>query len=65
MATSTRSVIALGTIVLDLYDLGAKQLVWQGQATNVLDTKGNQAKAQKNIDKAMRKLLKDFRETDV
>jgi hypothetical protein len=60
MAAATSSVIEPGTIVLDFYDLGAKQLVWQGQATNVLDTNGNQAKAQKNIDKAMRKLLKDF-----
>jgi len=47
-------------IVLDVYDPVAKQLVWQGQATTALDTKGNQAMDQKNIDKAMKKLLKDF-----
>lgn len=47
-------------IVLEFYDPVAKQLVWQGQATKALDTKGNQSKDQKNIDKAMKKLLKDF-----
>jgi hypothetical protein len=47
-------------IVMDFYDPVAKQLVWQGQATTALDSKGNQAMDQKNIDKAMKKLLKDF-----
>jgi hypothetical protein len=47
-------------IVLDFYDPFAKQLVWQGRATKVLDTEGNQGRDQKNIDKAMKKLLTDF-----
>lgn len=60
MATATSNTISVGTLVLDFYDAGAKQLVWQGQATKALDPGGNQEKNQKNLDKAMKKLLKDF-----
>jgi hypothetical protein len=60
MGTATSSVINVGTIVLDFYDPAAKELVWQGQAAKALDTKSNQEKSQKNLDKTMRKLLKDF-----
>jgi hypothetical protein len=60
MGTATSSVITVGTIVLDFYDPSAKELVWQGHAAKALDTKGNQEKSQKNLDKTMKKLLKDF-----
>jgi hypothetical protein len=60
MSTATSSVISVGTIVLDFYDPSAKQLVWQGHATKTLDPKSSQEKNQKNLDKSMKKLLKDF-----
>ena len=60
MANATSSTISIGTLVLDMYDPGSKQLVWTGRATKTLDPKANQEKKQKNLDKAMQKLLKNF-----
>jgi hypothetical protein len=60
MATSTSETISVGTIVLDFYDSGSKSLVWQGRATKTIDEHANQEKTQKNLDKAMQKLLKNY-----
>jgi hypothetical protein len=58
MATS--STIAIGTVALDMFDPAAKELVWKGKASKTLSNEKDPAKRQKNIDKAMAKLLKDF-----
>ena len=58
--TATSSTIAIGTVALDMYDPAAKELVWKGQASKTLSNEKDPAKRQKNIDKAMAKLLKDF-----
>jgi hypothetical protein len=42
------------------YDSSAKQLIWTGRATKTLGTGGSQEKKQKNLDKAVQKLLKGF-----
>jgi len=60
MATATSSTINVGTLVLDLYDPTTKQLVWTGNATKTIDPSSNQEKNQKNLDKAMAKLLKNY-----
>jgi len=60
MATATSTTIAVGTVALDFYDPAAKQLIWRGEATKTLNPSGNQEKNQKNLDKAMQKLLKHF-----
>ena len=60
MATATSSTIAVGTMGLDFYDPAAKQLIWRGEATKTLSPSSNQEKNQKNLDKAMTKLLKNF-----
>jgi hypothetical protein len=60
MATATSSTINVGTLALDMYDPAAKQLVWRGTATKTLNPSNNQEKNQKNLNKAMAKLLKDF-----
>jgi Domain of unknown function (DUF4136) len=60
MGSATQSTISIGTLVLDMYDPATKQLVWQGRATKTLDPGNNQEKKQKNLDKAMTKLLKNF-----
>ena len=60
MGTATSSTIDIGTIVLDVYDPSTKTLVWTGRATKTLDPSGNQQKNQKNLDKAMQKLLKNY-----
>jgi len=60
MATATSSTIDVGTLVLDMYDPATKQLVWTGSATKTMDPSSNQGKNQKNLDKAMAKLLKNY-----
>ena len=60
MGTATSSTISVGTVALDFYDPVAKQLIWRGEATKTLNPSGNQEKNQKNLDKAMEKLLKHF-----
>lgn len=60
MATAQSSTISIGTLVLDMYDPATKQLVWTGNATKTLDPSANQEKNQKNLNKAMQKLLKNY-----
>ena len=60
MGSATSSTINIGTLVVDMYDPATKQLVWTGQATKTIDPSSNQEKNQKNLNKAMEKLLKDF-----
>jgi hypothetical protein len=60
MGTATSSTINVGTLALDMYDPGTKQLIWQGTATKTLDPSKSQEKNEKNLNKAMQKLLKDF-----
>lgn len=60
MATASSSTIDIGTLVVDMYDPGTKQLVWTGRATKTLNPSSNQEKNQKNLDKAMAKLLKNY-----
>jgi hypothetical protein len=60
MASATSSTINVGTLVLDMYDPTTKQLVWTGNATKTLDPSSNQEKNQKNLNKAMEKLLKNY-----
>ncbi len=60
MATAQSSTISIGTLVLDMYDPTTKQLVWTGRVSKTIDPSANQAKKQKNLDKAMQKLLKSF-----
>src|SRR5262249_248831 len=60
MGSATSSTINVGTLVVDMYDPPTKQLVWTGQATKTIDPSKSQEKNQKNLDKTMQKLLKDF-----
>jgi hypothetical protein len=60
MTTTTTSTIHIGTLVLDMYDPSAKQLVWRGQASKTLDANAKPDKRQKNLAKAVAKLLKNY-----
>ena len=60
MASASSSTINIGTLVLDMYDPSTKQLVWAGNSTKTLDPSSNQEKNQKNLNKAMQKLLKNY-----
>jgi hypothetical protein len=60
MGSATSSTITSGSLVLDMYDPATKQLVWSGTATKTLSPSGDEKKIQKNLDKAMQKLLKNY-----
>lgn len=60
MSTATSSTIHVGTLGFDVYDHGTKQLVWRGSATKTLNPPKDPAKRQRNLDKAVAKLLKNF-----
>ena len=60
MASASSSTINVGTLVLDMYDPAKKQLVWTGSATKTIDPSSSQEKNQKNLNKAMAKLLKGY-----
>jgi hypothetical protein len=64
MATTTTygstSTIYVGQLDLSIYDAAQKELVWRGTATKTIDSKAKPEKKQKNITKAVQKLLKNF-----
>jgi hypothetical protein len=59
-ATVTTSTIYTGQLDLDMYDAANKQLVWRGIASKTLDPKAKPDKRQKNIEKSIAKLLKNY-----
>lgn len=60
MTTSTTSTLYVGSLALDMYDSSKKQLVWRGVATKTLDPKAKPDKREKNLTKAVAKLLKNY-----
>ncbi len=60
MTSGSTSTIHVGEFALDMYNPAAKQLVWRGAATKTLDTKAKPEKRQKNLEKGVAKLLKNF-----
>ena len=58
--TATSATIYIGALALDMYDTATKQLVWRGLASKQLDTKAKPDKRQKNLDKGMAKMLKNY-----
>lgn len=55
-----RVTIDVGTLVLDMYDPAAKELVWTGSASKALDPKSSRETRRKTIDKAAKALLNDY-----
>jgi hypothetical protein len=60
MTTGQTSTIYVGAIGLDMYDAAKQNLVWRGMASKTLDPKAKPEKQQKNLAKAMQKLLKNY-----
>lgn len=60
MTTGQTSTIYIGQLALDMYDSAKKDLVWRGTASKTIDTKAKPEKRQKNLQKAMAKLLKNY-----
>jgi len=58
--TTTSSTINIGTINLDIYDVAAKNQIWRGSASKTLGSGKDPQKVQKNLNKAMAKMLKNY-----
>jgi hypothetical protein len=58
MSTTTVENYRVGTLVLDMYDAGNKQLIWRGTSTDTLSN--NTEHNEKNLDKAVDKMFKKF-----
>ena len=54
------STIYVGQLVIDMYDVVKKQLVWRGVASKTIDEKAKPEKQQKNLAKAVAKMLKNY-----
>jgi Domain of unknown function (DUF4136) len=54
------STVYVGQLDISFYDSAQKQLVWRGVATKTLDPKAKPEKKEKNVAKAVTKLLKNF-----
>jgi len=60
ISTTTTSTIVIGQVDLDMYDAPEKKLVWRGTASKALDMKAKPDKREKNLRKAVAKLLKNY-----
>jgi Domain of unknown function (DUF4136) len=62
MATTTgqTTTIYVGQLDLDMYNSTAKDLVWRGVVSKTLDPKAKPDKQEKNLNKAVAKLLKNY-----
>lgn len=58
--TVTSETIHVGSLNVDLYDVATKKQVWRGEATKTLKNEKKPEKRQKNLDKAMAKLMKNY-----
>jgi hypothetical protein len=60
MTTGTTTTIYVGQLALDMYSTAPKTLVWRGNASKTLDTEAKPDKQEKNLKKAVNKLLKNY-----
>ena len=54
------STLYVGSLQLDFYEVPKKQAVFRAVATKTLDTKAKPEKRQKNLAKAVKKMLKEY-----
>ena len=60
MTTGSTSTIYVGQLDIDMYESAKKELVWRGTASKTIDPKAKPDKQQKNLTKAVAKLLKNY-----
>jgi len=60
MTTGSTTTIYTGQLVIDMYDSAKKDLVWRGTVSKTIDPKASPEKQQKNLTKAVAKLLKNY-----
>jgi len=58
--SGSTTTIYVGQLALDMYEVPKKDLVWRGVASKTLDPKAKPEKQEKNIKKAVAKLLKNY-----
>ena len=58
--TTTSKTINIGTLNLDFYDVAAKNQIWRGAASKTLGSGKDPQKVEKNLNKAVAKLLKNY-----
>jgi len=58
--TVTSDTIYTGQLDLDMYDAAKKLLIWRGVVSGTLKPKASPEKRQKNIEKAINKLLQNY-----
>ncbi len=60
MVQGETTTVAVGTLVVSMYDPGRKQMIWRGDASKTLDPKKDPDKNYRNLQKAMAKLFKNY-----
>jgi len=60
MTTGSTTTIYKGQLALDMYDSSNHTLVWRGLASKTLDAKAKPEKQEKNLNKAVAKLMKNY-----
>jgi len=60
ITTGQTSTIYTGQLDIDMYDAAKHELVWRGVASKTLDPKAKPEKRQKNLNKAVAKLMKNY-----
>lgn len=60
MTTGTTSTIYTGQLALDMYSPAGHDLIWRGVASKTIDPDAKPEKREKNLNKAVAKLLKNY-----
>lgn len=58
--TATTSTLYIGSLQLDFYDVATKNTVFRAVGSKQIDTKAKPDKQQKNLAKAVKKILKEY-----
>jgi hypothetical protein len=59
-STSTTATLYIGSLQLDFYDVSTKNTVFRAIGSKTIDTKAKPDKQQKNLAKAVKKILKEY-----
>jgi hypothetical protein len=60
MVTEQTTVISVGQLAVDMYDAANHSLAWRGVASKTIDPSATPEKQQKNLAKAVAKLLSNY-----
>ena len=58
--TGSTTTIYVGQLAIDMYDTANHTLVWRGVGSKTIDKKAKPEKQQKNLAKAVTKILKNY-----